>query len=73
MISHRLIHLPQCGKRFYARDKANIIEAIRAGQDAVNICARYRISAEELAEWRRRYDRNGLSGLKATRQERRGT
>ena len=57
-------------KRWSPGRKAAVVAATRAGlisrEDA---CGRYLLSAEELAEWERAFDRNGVPGLRTTRQQ----
>jgi hypothetical protein len=51
-------------KRWTARRKAAVIEAIRRKIISIwDACERYDLSAEELAQWERNLDRFGVSGL----------
>jgi DNA-binding transcriptional regulator YiaG len=55
-------------KRWVATRKAAVILAIRKGSISTQeACARYNISAEELAQWERDLDRYGVPGLRITR------
>lgn len=52
------------------RRKAEVIAAIDGGLISVDeACARYNLSLEELASWRRNFDRAGLPGLRVTRAQ----
>lgn len=61
--------LPEPGARWVARRKAAVVAAIEAGMlSAVDACARYGLSVEELAGWRARFARGAhLLMVKATR------
>lgn len=57
-------------KRWSPRRKALIVAATRAGViSREEACARYVISAEELAAWEKAFDQNGVPGLRTTRQQ----
>lgn len=60
-----------CTTYWVSRRKAEVLAAIDGGllslQDA---CDRYRLSAEEVAAWRRSIDRAGLPGLRVTKLQR---
>lgn len=57
-------------KRWSPGRKAAIIAAIRAGAiSREEACACYLLSAEELAGWEKAFDRNGVPGLRTTRQQ----
>ncbi|MGN7932906.1 CtrA inhibitor SciP [Sphingopyxis sp. 22461] len=50
------------------RRKAELLAAIDGGLlSEREACERYRLSAEELAAWRRSVDRAGIPGLRVTR------
>ncbi len=53
-----------------SRRKAEVLAAIDGGLlSESEACARYRLSVEELAAWRRSIDRTGLPGLRITRTQ----
>ena len=55
-------------KRWSCRRKAAVVIAIRAGVlNRREVCARYRLSLEELAAWETALDQNGIPGLRVTR------
>lgn len=55
---------PQTISRWTARNKAAIVEAIRQGAlTAAEACYRYGLSNEELLEWNRHFDEEGVKGL----------
>lgn len=61
--------LPSSSTTYWvSRRKAEVLAAIDGGllttEDA---CARYRLSLDELAAWRRAVDRAGIAGLRVTR------
>jgi hypothetical protein len=54
-------------KRWVARRKAEVIAAINGGLLTMpEACARYALSVEELLEWQRHYEAEGLEGLRAS-------
>lgn len=54
--------------RWTVRRKAEVVAAVGGGLLTVaEACARYRLSPEELASWRRHVERSGLPGLRVTR------
>ncbi|MDB5734333.1 MAG: hypothetical protein JWP16_794 [Alphaproteobacteria bacterium] len=54
-------------KRWVARRKAEVITAVNGGLLTMpEACARYSISLEELLEWQRHYEAEGLEGLRAS-------
>lgn len=61
-----LASLPPPDARWTARRKAELVAAIGGGlltrEDA---CSRYGISLEEFTEWKRKYRKLGLRGLRA--------
>jgi hypothetical protein len=57
-------------KRWSPGRKAAVVAATRAGLiSREEACARYMLSAEELAAWEKAFDRNGVPGLRTTRQQ----
>jgi hypothetical protein len=57
-------------KRWSPARKAAIVAAIRTGMiGREEACARYLLSDEELASWEAALDRNGVPGLRTTRQQ----
>lgn len=61
--------LPSSGITYWvSRRKAEVLAAIDGGMlSTEEACARYRLSLEELASWRRSIDRAGIAGLRITR------
>lgn len=58
-------------KRWSARRKAAVLEAISTGKITVgDACARWGLTGEELEAWRWAYRLHGLAGLRATRIQR---
>jgi len=58
--------LPPAGSktRWSAERKAVVLIAIRGGMISLReACARYNLSTEELSEWRRAFERDGIAGL----------
>jgi len=56
--------------RWIARRKAELIAAIDGGLLTIDeACARYALTIEELANWKRHFERAGVAGLKATRSK----
>jgi len=59
---------PPDTKRWTARLKAAVVEAVRAGViTPENACWRYNLSVEEFLSWQSAIDRHGTPGLRATR------
>ena len=57
-----------CTTYWVSRRKAEVLAAIDGGMLALeDACKRYRLSAEELAAWRRSIDRAGVPSLRITR------
>ncbi len=57
-------------KRWSPSRKAAVLAATRAGLiSREEACARYLLSAEELEAWEKAFDRNGVPGLRTTRQQ----
>ena len=55
-------------KRWVARRKAVIVEAVRGGAiDLDEVCRRYNLSVEEFLGWERAIERHGVPGLRVTR------
>jgi hypothetical protein len=70
-----VMDLPPAGTmRWTAWQKVAVLRAVRNGLlTPAEVCARYLLSAEELAGWQADFERNGISGLqqKSLRQRRR--
>ena len=59
---------PADTKRWSPSRKAAVVAAARAGLiSREEACARYVMSDEELTEWERAFDQNGVPGLRTTR------
>lgn len=59
---------PTDTKRWVARRKAVVVEAVRSGFiDLEEVCRRYNISPEEFLAWERAIERYGVPGLRVTR------
>ena len=57
-------------KRWTPKRKAEIVEAIKGRHLTVlQACQRYGLTPEEVQAWQRRFARDGLAGLKATKRE----
>jgi hypothetical protein len=55
-------------KRWVARRKAIIVEAVRSGAiDLQEVCRRYNLSVEEFVAWEQAIERHGIPGLRVTR------
>jgi hypothetical protein len=68
MITHPLIHLPNRHDRMTAKRKRAILKALDAEQLSLETATDfYRLSYEEIAEWRRYYKQGGLRGLCTTK------
>src|SRR3979490_1860306 len=66
--------LPPAGSttRWSAQRKAVVLIAIRGGMISLpEACGRYSLSQEELSEWRRAFERNGIAGLSVKKISRR--
>ncbi|MBB4861169.1 hypothetical protein HNO88_004523 [Novosphingobium chloroacetimidivorans] len=61
--------LPEPGtSRWVARRKAEVVAAVEGGLLSVpEACARYQLSLEELVSWQRAVERDGISGLRASK------
>jgi hypothetical protein len=61
---------PADTKRWSPSRKAAVVAAARLGLiSREEACARYMLSAEELASWEKALDQNGVPGLRTTRQQ----
>jgi hypothetical protein len=59
---------PPDTKRWVARRKAVIVDAVRSGAISLEeVCRRYELSVEEFAGWQRAIDAHGVAGLRVTR------
>jgi hypothetical protein len=59
---------PPDTKRWVARHKAVIVNAVRTGVISLEeVCRRYELSVEEFLAWQRAIDTHGLPGLRVTR------
>jgi hypothetical protein len=59
---------PPDTKRWVARRKAVIVNAVRTGAISLEeVCRRYELSAEEFLAWERAIDTHGVPGLRVTR------
>lgn len=59
---------PPNTKRWVARRKAVIVEAVHSGAvDLAEVCRRYNLSVEEFVAWERAIERHGVPGLRVTR------
>lgn len=57
-----------CTTYWVSRRKAEVLAAIDGGLLSLKeACERYRLSAEELAAWRRSIERAGIPGLRVTK------
>ena len=55
-------------KRWVARRKAEIVNAVRNGKMNIeDACRHYMLSTEEFAAWERAIDDHGIAGLRVTR------
>ena len=55
-------------KRWVARRKAVVVEAVRSGAiDLAEVCRRYNLSIEEFLTWERAIEKYGVPGLRVTR------
>jgi hypothetical protein len=59
---------PRDTSRWVVRRKAQVVAAVNGGLLSVReACERYDLTLEELASWQRAIEREGMSGLRATR------
>jgi DNA-binding response OmpR family regulator len=66
--------LPPAGSttRWSAQRKAVVLIAIRGGMISLpEACARYSVSQEELSEWKKAFERDGIAGLSLKKNFRR--
>ena len=55
-------------KRWVARRKAAIVNAVRSGEMNIeDACRYYKLSTEEFAAWERAIEAHGVAGLRVTR------
>jgi Protein of unknown function (DUF1153) len=55
-------------KRWVARRKAVIVNAVRTGAISLEeVCRRYELSVEEFLAWQRAIETHGVAGLRVTR------
>src|ERR1700758_964506 len=59
---------PPDTKRWVARRKAVVVNAVRSGSISLEeVCRRYELSVEEFLAWQRAIDTHGVAGLRVTR------
>src|SRR5215472_8658678 len=59
---------PPDTKRWVARRKAVVVDAVRNGAISLDeACRRYELSVEEFRAWQRAIDSHGVAGLRVTR------
>jgi hypothetical protein len=59
---------PPNTKRWVARRKAVVVNAVRSGAISLEeVCRRYELSVEEFLAWQRAIDTHGVAGLRVTR------
>src|SRR5436190_20889651 len=59
---------PPDTKRWVARRKAVVVNAVRSGAISLEeVCRRYELSVEEFLAWQRAIDAHGVPGLRVTR------
>ena len=68
-ISANLVGLPPPDtKRWVARRKAAVVDAVRSGtMNIEDACHYYMLSIEEFAAWERAIEAHGVAGLRVTR------
>src|SRR5436190_24115174 len=68
-ISAAVVDLPPPNtKRWVARRKAVIVDAVRSGTISLEeACRRYELSVEEFVAWQRTIEAHGVAGLRVTR------
>ena len=55
-------------KRWVARRKAVVVNAVRSGAISLEeVCRRYELSVEEFLAWQRAIETHGVAGLRVTR------
>jgi len=61
---------PPDTSRWVVRRKAQVVAAVNGGLLSVReACQRYDLTLEELASWQHAIEREGMSGLRATRMQ----
>jgi hypothetical protein len=59
---------PPDTKRWVARRKAVVVDAVRSGAISLeDACRRYELSVEEFRAWQRAIESHGVAGLRVTR------
>ena len=59
---------PPDTKRWVARRKAVVVNAVRSGMISLEeVCRLYELSVEEFLAWQRAIDTHGVAGLRVTR------
>ena len=59
---------PPDTKRWVARRKAVVVNAVRSGAISLEeVCRRYELSVEEFLAWQRAIEAHGVAGLRVTR------
>ena len=59
---------PPDTKRWVARRKAVVVNAVRSGAVSLEeVCRRYELSVEEFRAWQRAIEAHGVAGLRVTR------
>lgn len=59
---------PPDTKRWVARRKAVVVNAVRSGAISLEeVCRRYELSVEEFLAWQRAIETHGVAGLRVTR------
>ena len=59
---------PPDTKRWVARRKAVVVNAVRSGAVSLEeVCRRYELSVEEFLAWQRAIEAHGVAGLRVTR------
>ena len=59
---------PPDTKRWTARRKAAVVEAVHSGMITIDeVCRRYALSVEEFISWRNTIQRHGIEGLQITK------
>ena len=68
-ISATVVDLPPADtKRWVARRKAVVVNAVRTGALSLDeACRRYQLSVEEFVAWQRAIEAHGVAGLRVTR------
>ena len=68
-VSANIVDLPPAStKRWVARRKAAVVDAVRSGTMNIDdACQYYMLSREEFAAWERAIEAHGVPGLRTTR------